>query len=196
MWYDYSTPSGVLFSLEEIVALVKPLTPEEVSEEYRGRVDFENQFQQSYSYAGRTKMRAMVFIKCPVCGEDNSVPTNDVRNFIRGVRRQFPGTHRSCKYPGIHQRGDGYVMKYCPDHPNAVGSGYVMEHILVMESALGRHLNRQVESVHHINGDNSDNRLENLQLRFKYHGKGQAWGCNDCGSNNVRPVALKDTTVL
>lgn len=54
-------------------------------------------------------------------------------------------------------------MVRLPDHPRARTNGYVFEHILVMESALGRHLRRD-ESVHHRNGVRDDNRLRNLEL--------------------------------
>ena len=67
--------------------------------------------------------------------------------------------------------------------------GWDREHRVVMEGMLGRELTES-ESVHHVNGVRSDNRPENLELRVRFHGAGQAWGCLDCGSSNVLPVSL------
>lgn len=57
----------------------------------------------------------------------------------------------------------GYVLVLSPDHPHRKHRNYVYEHRLVMEQYLGRFLKSE-ESIHHLNGNKSDNRLENLKL--------------------------------
>lgn len=74
-------------------------------------------------------------------------------------------------WPGYNPRGrkvstsQGYVLVYCPEHPNANKGGgkYIFEHRLVMSNYLQRPLTTD-EVVHHINGNRADNRLENLEL--------------------------------
>ena len=180
------------FYLEVVMARAKPLVLEEVPEEYRNRVHFDTQFMSQAIYPGRVKNVLKVWVDCSICQRQNDVPVNDVRNFINGVRKVFPGDHRGCKYPGRTTHTDGYSLIWMPDHPNANGNRYVAEHLYVMSEHLGRPVDTKTESVHHINGDKSDNRLENLQLRKVFHGKGQVWECQDCGSHNVSAVALKD----
>lgn len=87
------------------------------------------------------------------------------------------------------KRCDGYIAIYFPDHPKSTKDGYIMEHILVMECLLGRHLNED-EVVHHQNGIKDDNRKENLQLMTKsehmtYHAKKRWEALKDAQQGNI-----------
>jgi len=55
----------------------------------------------------------------------------------------------------------GYKCLMVGDRPSAQGNGTIKTHRLVAEFYLGRYL-RPEESVHHINEDKHDNRIENL----------------------------------
>lgn len=73
----------------------------------------------------------------------------------KGTKRPHYGQY----LPSITSRG--YVRVYRPGHPMADRWGYALEHRYVMwESGVdptGKH-------VHHINGDKTDNGLENLEV--------------------------------
>jgi hypothetical protein len=66
----------------------------------------------------------------------------------------------------------GYVLIYEPGHPMSYRDGRVHEHRVVMAQHIGRAL-KPNETVHHKNGDRTDNRIENLELWASCHPGGQ-----------------------
>lgn len=113
------------------------------------------------------------------------------RNGIELRRRR----KNKVRHRWVHPQGYVYV-RVEPDDPMVVmcmTKGVVAEHRLVMARKLGRPL-LKTETVHHINGDRQDNRIENLQLRQGKHGKHVVMCCLDCGSRNVGPAPLCEET--
>lgn len=61
-----------------------------------------------------------------------------------------------------HSRGYWYIYK--PDDKQAKKGGYVYEHRWLVEQKIGRTIDSKKEHVHHIDGNPSNNNLENLVL--------------------------------
>lgn len=101
--------------------------------------------------------------------------------------------HHSWK-GGRSVNADGSVdLRVDPEDPIAVAMAgtrkYIPEYRLVMAHHLGRPL-LPTEQVHHVRGDRSDARIENLQLRSGPHGRGAALRCASCGSTDIEGVPL------
>ena len=62
---------------------------------------------------------------------------------------------------GVSITTKGYRVIRKPSHPRADSKGYVLEHILIFEKEAGITV-PQGCCVHHINGNKTDNRIENL----------------------------------
>lgn len=96
---------------------------------------------------------------------------------IRGVTRPRPQNrdgHGNWKGGRISTSG-GYIGIWVDiDHPFAAmrhRAGYVLEHRLKMAEKLGRPLHAD-ETVHHKDGDRTNNAFDNLELWVGRHGKG------------------------
>lgn len=100
------------------------------------------------------------------------------------------------KIQRIESRGKGYVSAYVPDHPSADRRGRVYLHRIVVENRIGRLL-RSDEIVHHKDGDPTNNRLSNLEIKKAgEHAREHSWAraaiagvkCAFCGEPVVRPM--------
>lgn len=98
----------------------------------------------------------------PNWGQDHSGPKNP----MWGKRKELATNWKG----GRKTRPDGYVQVIVPDdHPyptyqsTPTSCKYLLEHRRIMELSLGRYLLPE-EVIHHKNGNNRDNRIENLEL--------------------------------
>jgi hypothetical protein len=85
-----------------------------------------------------------------------------------------------------------YVYRWAPDHPNAMASGKILEHVFIAAAALGKPLPRGTE-VHHLDNDGHNNDPSNLVVcqdrgyHFLLHARMRA--LEACGNANWRKCA-------
>lgn len=108
-------------------------------------------------------------LKCEICGYE----------FYKTYTQAIRGKHHFCSmdcrnewekdithhpaWKGGEVKMLGYVFVKVKDHPYANDEGYVKRSRLVMEKFLGRYLTPE-ETIHHINENREDDRIENLRL--------------------------------
>ena len=85
-------------------------------------------------------------------------------NGISKERESLVGSIKSNSY--------GYILQKVEKGKGFTNRDWVLQHRYVMEQFLGRKL-QTFESVHHKNGNKTDNRLENLELWISKQPKGQ-----------------------
>lgn len=87
-----------------------------------------------------------------------------IKNYCSAkCKNRFQSISHGCNWKGGRQKQGKYIAIWVSKNKR------IREHRLVMENKLGRKL-KQGEVVHHINGNPTDNRIENLVL-CKTHGQ-------------------------
>jgi len=94
---------------------------------------------------------------------------------------------KHCSWKGGRYLNDsGYVMVYNPEHSRSSSNGYVREHILLIEKAIGKPFPFKSQTHHY--GDISDNTkiilCENQEYHYLLHIRADA--LKKCGNANFR----------
>lgn len=96
---------------------------------------------------------------------------------------------------------NGNIYLYMPEHPNAMKNGKVLEHYYVMSKTLGRKIEKY-EYITHLDGNRSNNNLENLRLCIKYdlcsvsNCNKKVHAQNLCGMHYVRLLKYNDPLTI
>jgi hypothetical protein len=124
------------------------------------------------------------------CGEKTKIRTRDDQRYgyVKGTPQKYIYKHNGDDKTYVDTMG--YTMVYCPDHPRATKKGYVLEHILIAEKALGQYL--PPEAVVHHYGEKSDNTklvvCENQKYHLLLHRRAEA--LQECGHPDWRKCSI------
>ncbi len=106
----------------------------------------------------------------PQVFKKGSTPWNKDKHWSKEMKNKLSNAHKGLNTGkknyfwkgGIIKRKD-YIYIWSPNHPYTNNDNYIAEHRLVMETHLGRYLKPE-EKVHHLDGDVTNNKIENLYL--------------------------------
>lgn len=126
--------------------------------------------------------RKNLLTHCLECGKEFRTSACYIkRGFDKFCSRQCFHNHR----PKRIIDGCGYICLYDKTHPFRSAKNYVKEHRIIAEKVIGRFLDNK-EVIHHLNGDKTDNRPENLYY-FKNHSEHMRYHLN-LKWKNVTPI--------